>query len=181
MNEVIFGNGLFSITAQNLELIEEAPLHSQLEIVLAGEGWELQALRGSETLSIVASRLADFAGNSASRHWGSFVGLGTIEETIDRVRRHAFGGENPAQGEFFRWDMSSAFGNYSLSSCFDNGLGVEQAISVRGVKHETLIWQSLGGEIRSASIKNARFDETFSSFVDWASALLETGSARDGV
>lgn len=177
---MIFGGAKFSIAVRNFVLSEKGSRFSQLEVIISGDGWVLHAPNRDETLGVVSGRIADFAARSPARHWGAFVGLGTAEDTIDRVKRHAFGGENPSKGDFHRWEMSSAFAGYSLSACFENGLGVEQAISVRGAKHETLIWESLSGELQFASIPAANFDDTCAAFVEWANNQIEAGSGTSG-
>lgn len=174
VNDLVFGSEKFGITARDFRLFEGKPSFSQLGVAITGEGWALEAVGRDETLGVLCAGISSFMKASAARHWGSFVGLGTPEEVLGRVHHGAFNGEDPSVNGYQRWDMSGALQNYSLSWRFENSLGVEQAISVRGAENETLIWQTLDGKVESASVPVKRFDAACSAFVDWADSLIDS-------
>jgi len=171
MNAIDFGDAQFKVTVSDFELNADRPEFSQFTFMLAGRGWSLLAPNRTESLGVVSARLGRFVADAPVRHWGAFVGLKTHEEVVARVASHGFGGSHPVSG-FRRWEISSAFVQYSLSAQFDNNLGVKHAIAVRGIREETLIWQTKSGEVFDASIPIEKFESAFAAFVRWAEVRL---------
>lgn len=177
MAEHFFGTPAFGLRVSEITMLADRPHLSQVAIQMAGQGWSLES-GVDETIGVVAGGLARFLGSSPGRHWGSFAGLQTYEEVLDRVLLYGFGMPT-SNRDHLQWvAVSSSMVDYSLSRMFDYGLGVDHLIAIRWHKKETLIWRTTAGDLHAHEVPVIDFDFAIEEFIEWAEGLMHP-SGRD--
>lgn len=171
MSNLSFGTPRFRLLIDEVSILEATPHLSQITIRLSGEDWSV-ASDVDETLGVVAELLGRFHVRPQVRHWGAFAGLGTFEEVLDRVLLFGYGSPT-SPNSLRKRHVSSAMCGYSLSTCFDYGLGVDHMISIRSHAEETLIWRTKAGDLAVHEVPVADFELAVGAFLEWAEERLE--------
>lgn len=169
-----FGGSRFQIVVQDFDRSDPVG-DSQLFLTLEGPGWRLGG-ESAESFGVVVPKLIAFGRNGASRHWGSFAGMQTPDEVMNRLVDYVFPPGIEPSGPW-HWDTSSALFEYVLSARFDGNLGVRCVAAVRGQKNETIIIQADDGDVQAHEVSVGSFDRAISELSKWARAV-ELGESQ---